>query len=244
MASCYLEVDWIIGDSIVGEQQGSSSIHKVVVDLISGYLAGVVAVLVTGPLWMVNTRLKLQGVTIGQVAGNNEGSQNKQYEGILHCLYKISTEEGILTLWKGTFTSIILSLNPAIQLGVYEMLKRHHLIVGGTDTDGSSGISSGASFVNSFLAKFIATIVTYPIQVLQTRHRAGIKRGEAESSSSSRNKKSWYSVVLRLYRGLESKLLQTCFNSALMFVAYERLLSILTSLLINNENDVHADPQV
>ena len=59
MASCYLEVDWIIGDSIVGEQQGSSSIHKVVVDLISGYLAGVVAVLVTGPLWMGKSSLVL-----------------------------------------------------------------------------------------------------------------------------------------------------------------------------------------
>ena len=37
--------------------------------------------------------------------------------------------------------------------------------------------------------------------------------------------------ILGLYRGLESKLVQTCLNSALMFVAYEKLVELLTKLL-------------
>lgn len=206
------------------------SINKVVVDLTAGYLAGVSAVLVTGPLWLVNTRiklqgLKLQGVNIGRAGASVESKQNtnKQYTGILHCIYRISNEEGILTLWHGTFTSIILSLNPAIQLGVYEMLKRHHLVIG-------SGNSSGSlePFVNALIAKFVATVITYPIQVLQTRHRAGIKKEEAQSPPDE----IWYSALKRLYRGLESKLLQTCLNSGLMFVAYERLVDILTTLVL------------
>jgi len=229
-----IDGDWIMG-SLRDESTGEgSSMNKVVIDLVSGFLAGVVAVLVTGPLWLVNTRLKLQGVKIGKAGDGNVPA--KQYEGILHCMYKISTDEGILTLWKGTFTSIILSLNPAIQLGVYEMLKRHYFLRAGVTGSDGTGISSGASFVNSFLAKFIATVLTYPIQVLQTRHRAGIakKEGGADSSATEK-KKSWYRAFLGLYRGLESKLLQTCFNSALMFVAYERLVGILTNLLINAE---------
>jgi adenine nucleotide transporter 17 len=36
---------------------------------------------------------------------------------------------------------------------------------------------------------------------------------------------------LGLYRGLESKLMQTCLNSALMFVTYENLVEFLTKLL-------------
>jgi len=177
-------------------------------------------------MFAVNTRLKLQGVNIIERTGIVD---SKQYTGIFHCIYKISKEEGILTLWHGTITSIILALNPAIQLGVYEMLKRHHFIIGGADNDGS-GSSTGSlePFVNALIAKFIATLLTYPIQVLQTRHRAGIKL------QSSQNE-SWYSVLLRLYRGLESKLLQTCLNSALMFVAYERLVGILTILLLKDE---------
>eukprot|EP00578_Thalassiosira_sp_NH16_P031061 CAMPEP_0181077390 /NCGR_PEP_ID=MMETSP1071-20121207/926_1 /TAXON_ID=35127 /ORGANISM="Thalassiosira sp., Strain NH16" /LENGTH=372 /DNA_ID=CAMNT_0023158633 /DNA_START=139 /DNA_END=1257 /DNA_ORIENTATION=+ len=212
----------MMGHDIVG----NGSLNKVLVDLIVGYLAGVVAVLVTGPLWLVNTRLKLQGVNIGQ-AGTGGGSKHnmkQQYTGIVHCLYKISNDEGILTLWHGTFTSIILALNPAIQLGVYEMLKRHHLIIGDADSGGSL-----EPFVNALLSKFIATVITYPIQVLQTRHRAGLKK--VDTMQSSRNNEMWYSGILQLYRGLESKLLQTCLNSALMFVAYERLVGILTALI-------------
>lgn len=213
--------------------------NKVLVDLVAGYLAGVVAVLITGPLWLVNTRLKLQGVNIGQSSDNSKTKTNPQYTGIFHCLYRITKEEGILTLWHGTFTSIILALNPAIQLGVYEMLKRHHYfivsIASSSNEEGSGG--SFEPFVNALIAKFIATIITYPIQVLQTRHRAGLKNDTkkekdiAQSPRETDEKKSMASIFLGLYRGLESKLLQTCLNSAVMFVAYERLVGILTSLL-------------
>lgn len=130
----------------------------------------------------------------------------------------------MLTLWKGTFTSIILALNPAIQLGFYEMLKR--IVTNGSDNT----ITSGASFVNSFVAKFVATIVTYPIQVLQTRQRAGIKQDAVATNTPQNRTRSWYSAILELYRGLESKLLQTCLNSAIMFVAYERLVDFLRLL--------------
>lgn len=99
------------------------------------------------------------------------------------------------------------------------MLKRHHWVIGG-----GSGSSSGSlePFVNALISKFIATVITYPIQVLQTRRRAGITL-----------QYSW--SIRRLYRGLESKLLQTCLNSALMFVAYERLVGILTLVLLKDE---------
>ena len=171
----------------------------------------------------VNTRLKLQGVTIGK--GNNakgkkaNGTINNRYDGILHCLYRISKEEGALALWRGTIASLVLAWNPAIQLGVYELLKRRHFLLG-------DGIESASleHFANALVAKFFATVATYPLQVLQTRHRAGMASMKGERDSSSR---SWSDELWRLYRGLESKLLQTCLNSALMFVIYERLVDAL-----------------
>jgi adenine nucleotide transporter 17 len=152
------------------------------------------------------------------------GGSKQGYTGILHCLRKVSNDEGISALWQGSFTSIILALNPAIQLGVYEALKRNHLILGViADKIGNGGESLGP-FVNSFLAKFIATVVTYPIQVLQTRHRAGIQNdGKATSQKN---------IIRRLYRGFEAKVLQTCLNSGIMFIAYEWLVGALTNLII------------
>ena len=212
----------------------------------------------------MNTRLKLQGVNFGSTAAvrstnddddgdddttatHDETTNNRQYTGIMQCLYKITKEEGVLTLWNGTFTSIILALNPAIQLGVYEMLKRHHyylFIIGGgilrgDDNSNNSGSSSLEAFVNALIAKFISTVITYPIQVLQTRHRAGLivgkKKNERDALPQSQEQKSYIDIVLGLYRGLESKLLQTCLNSALMFVVYERLVDILSVVLLNRK---------
>jgi len=258
---------------------------KMLLDLIAGYFAGCVAVCVTGPLWLVNTRLKLQGVS---------KTDNRQYRGMFHCLYTIYQQEGLFTLWTGTFTSIILSINPAIQLAAYEMLKRHHLLIrngprivwwivskimqcvcGGTDDDDISGrrqernhvendTSSSAAehFLNALLSKFVATVITYPIQLMQTRQRSSKTNDDVQQQqqqqrlsndnidSESKPSPLWGGVVaiqdlmeiiqqkgfLGLYRGLESKLIQTCLNSALMFVTYEKLVQLLTDFLHGDGN--------
>jgi solute carrier family 25 (peroxisomal adenine nucleotide transporter), member 17 len=252
--------------------------HKMVVDLIAGYLAGCVAVIVTGPLWLVNTRLKLQGVSVGNrsrsggVSDTKGGSNDKnQYNGIFHCLYTIYKQEGLLTLWKGTFTSIILSLNPAIQLAAYEMLKRRRgglwWIVStiiyhfrGNSSAGSSQendhVNTDGSamehFTNALLSKFIATLITYPIQLIQTRQRWSKKTDDNDQQQQQQQQqlktnikpmkpKRWGAATIHdlkeiiqqqgvqgLYKGLEAKLMQTCLNSALMFVAYEKLVEFLT----------------
>ena len=175
-------------------------------------------------IYVVNTRLKLQGVQFEKAAAEKNVSKKpkEQYTGILQCLFKIKTEEGILTLWNGTLTSIILCCNPALNLGIYMMLKRHRFLIDISDNHSDSI----APFISSFISKFMATVVTYPIQVLQTRHRASIKIKEGTS-----NHQSW---LRSMFRGLNSKLLQTCLNSAIMFVLYERLVDILTAHILQN----------
>ena len=78
-------------------------------------------------MYAVNTRLKLQGVKFGNTTEKDASkttNRKQQYTGILHCLYKITTEEGLLTLWNGTLTSIILCCNPAINLGIYHFIQK------------------------------------------------------------------------------------------------------------------------
>jgi adenine nucleotide transporter 17 len=283
---------WLLSDSLLHVHKVLSLLwkkngQKMILDLVAGYLAGCVAVIVTGPLWLVNTRLKLQGVASvdqgGSSSNNNNGDAKKQqkYKGIFHGLYTIYKQEGLFTLWKGTFTSIILSLNPAIQLAAYEMLKRHHLIVrngsrvvgwivssiiyhvkGSTSTatsysqdndpvvNNSTDGSAIEHFINALLSKFVATLITYPIQLIQTRQRwsktptANNDNNKTNEETTSKRQRRWFGAstihdlteIIQqqgfrgLYRGLESKLMQTCLNSALMFVAYEELVEFLTRL--------------
>nr|XP_019957364.1 PREDICTED: peroxisomal membrane protein PMP34-like [Paralichthys olivaceus] len=188
-------------------------------DLLMGIVAGVVNVVLTTPMWVVNTRLKLQGAKF-----RNEDLQQTQYKGILDAFSQIIAKEGVGTLWNGTLASLILVLNPAVQFMFYEALKRKA-------GRGGRKISSAEIFVIGAIAKAIATTATYPLQTVQAILRFGQYKGDGKGgltgSLSSicslfmdRLKRNG---VLGLYKGLEAKLLQTVLTAALMFVVYEKI---------------------
>lgn len=193
-------------------------------DLIIGIAAGVVNVLVTTPLWVVNTRLKLQGSKF-----HNEDIRPTNYSGILDAFVQIIRDEGVTALWNGTFPSLLLVLNPAIQFMIYEGLKRQ--LRRGIPRE----LSSLEVFVIGAIAKAIATTVTYPLQTIQSILRFGqYNNTSTEKSkllSSLRtikcllvNRVRKYGM-LGLFKGLEAKLLQTVLTAALMFLLYEKIAS-------------------
>ena len=78
-------------------------------------------------------------------------------------------KDGLTSLWSGTIPSLVLVSNPAIKFTVYEFLKRHVIEWKGhleKDT-----LSPGNAFLVGVTASLAATIVTYPVQVVQTKAR-------------------------------------------------------------------------
>uniref|UniRef100_A0AC11CJM4 Solute carrier family 25 member 17 n=1 Tax=Ovis aries TaxID=9940 RepID=A0AC11CJM4_SHEEP len=138
-------------------------------DLVVGFVAGVVNVLLTTPLWVVNTRLKLQGAKF-----RNEDIVPTNYSGIIDAFHQIIRDEGILALWNGTFPSLLLVFNPAIQFMFYEGLKRQLL-------KKRMKLSSLDVFLIGAIAKAIATTVTYPMQTVQSILRFGRHRLNPEN---------------------------------------------------------------
>ncbi|KAK5856566.1 hypothetical protein PBY51_008151 [Eleginops maclovinus] len=192
-------------------------------DLLIGIAAGVVNVLVTTPLWVVNTRLKLQGSKF-----RNADIRPTNYSGILDAFAQIIRDEGVGALWNGTFPSLLLVLNPAIQFMIYEGLKRQ--LRRGVPRE----LSSVEVFIIGAVAKAAATIVTYPLQTIQSILRFGQfnkSTGESNLLSSLRtirclliNRVRQFGM-LGLFKGLEAKLLQTVLTAALMFLLYEKIAS-------------------
>ncbi|XP_048407605.1 peroxisomal membrane protein PMP34 isoform X3 [Stegostoma tigrinum] len=88
-------------------------------DLLMGCIAGAINVFLTTPMWVVNTRLKLQGAKF-----RKEDIHKTDYKGILDAFQQIITNEGVGTLWNGILPSLILVCNPGIQFMFYEGLKR------------------------------------------------------------------------------------------------------------------------
>ncbi|XP_077300545.1 peroxisomal Membrane Protein 34 [Arctopsyche grandis] len=191
--------------SLNGGAKGQSAAR----DLLLGAIAGITNVLVTTPLWVVNTRLKMSGTP---------------YKSLVGGLQHVAQTEGVRGLWAGTMPSLLLVANPAIQFMTYEALKRRFSPNG--HMTGLMSLALGAS------AKAVATVITYPLQVVQARlrHRG---QGAVEASGilpallalCKRN------GLRGLFRGLEAKLLQTVLMAALMFSTYEKITRFVLTLL-------------
>lgn len=169
-------------------------------DLMFGITAGSINVLLTSPLWVVNTRMKLD---------------KNSYTSLFGGLVELAKNEGAKGLWSGTIPSLLLVSNPAIQFMVYESLKRNLVSKGAFNT--YTAFLVGAS------AKAVATILTYPLQLVQSRLRAG--------TSMKPLLKDVKSNPQIMFRGLEAKLLQTVLTAALMFLIYEKLVRLVLTIM-------------
>ncbi|KAK1799427.1 hypothetical protein P4O66_007663 [Electrophorus voltai] len=196
-------------------------------DLVMGFIAGAVNVLLTTPMWVVNTRLKLQGAKF-----RNEDLHQTHYKGIFDAFSQIIANEGVGTLWNGTLPSLVLVFNPAVQFMFYEGMKRR---LG----RGGRRISSLKIFFIGAIAKAIATSATYPLQTVQAILRFGQYKsqenggflGSVRSVLSLLMDRIKRNGVLGLYKGLEAKLLQTVLTAALMFVVYEKIAAATFKLM-------------
>jgi len=194
-------------------------------DLLLASVAGIVNVVATAPLWVVNTRIKLQGAKL-KTPGLHSAVK---YNGIIDGLIKIGMLEGVSGLWSGMLPSLLLVSNPAIQFMVYEAIKRNLQAV-----YDSKELSSLTYFCIGALAKTAATFATYPLQILQSKLRYANKTyGNEERGSILR----MLLYIIRsqglsgLYKGLEAKLLQTVLTAALMFLCYEKIAALVFLLL-------------
>ena len=90
------------------------------------------------------------------------------YKGMLDGLCRCGKEEGISGLWKGVTTNLILVSNPTVHYFIYDRLKLWAAVL--VDARGKR-LNSAEFFLMGAIAKCIATVVTYPVQVAQAQLR-------------------------------------------------------------------------
>ena len=184
--------------------------------------AGGLSNTVTCPLWMVKTRMQLNG------------------GGLLATARGIVASEGVRGLYRGLLASYWGLSEGAIQFLIYEKMK-HDLARGnraaappGTAAAApgaaSAALSTGQYLLAAGVSKGIASVLTYPHEVVRTRMR---------ECGSSRYRGMFQSLALiareegraGLYGGLGPHLMRVVPNTALMFMSYEILSRRLPALL-------------
>lgn len=195
-------------------------------DLAIGAVAGAINVLTTTPLWVVNTRIKMQKsrqlVSPEQSGLEKSLNSDVTYENLTDGLLKILRRDGIGALWSGTIPSLVLVSNPAIQFMIFELLKRNL-----QQTLARKELSSFHVFTLGAVSKSISTVLSYPLQVVQSKKRYGSPEVKNKSMVEILNE---LVKTGTLYKGMEAKLLQTVLTTALMYVFYERIYNSVTKI--------------
>jgi len=188
-------------------------------NLAVGAVAGIINVLITSPLWMVSTQLAVQGKS-----GEKSPGGVKPYEGIWDGLVQCYKAEGIAGLWKGVVPNLMLVSNPTIHFFSYERLR---IWVAAFAEHRGTPISSAEFFLMGALAKTIATVVTYPVQVAQSH-----LRNDRKGADGRHKYNGTLDCLVKIFatagfagwfRGMAAKLWQTVLTAAFQFMTYEKM---------------------
>jgi len=196
-----------------------------VLDLIAGYASGVGTAVLTEPIWMINTRLMLQ--KRGKVGDDH-------YEGVVDCAQKVYKRSGIYGFFKGLPGALGTVLNSAIQLMVYEQLRK--IVLKTADS-----VGPGAAFVLGAVSKMIATFVTYPLQTVGTRMQNQKAKKKDDDATTQPEYKGTIDCAQKMlvnegvgsfFGGLKPRLLQMVLQNAFKFMFYERIVEVILTLLL------------
>lgn len=200
--------------SMTGKHRSSSMYRS----LMASSLAGICNVLVTNPLWVANLRI---------VSGESKSSK------LIPEMIHVARVSGVVHLWSGTGASLLLVSNPIIQFFLYEELKVLQL------RSEKISFTSVQAFVTGAVAKAVATVVTYPLQVTQTvlrMQQIPIPDSDKDHPRYHPKYSGTWDCLTQVYRrggfpglftGMRAKLLQTVLTAAFTFLTYEQIAAAL-----------------
>ncbi|CAL9775346.1 unnamed protein product [Musa acuminata subsp. burmannicoides] len=188
----------------------------VCVRLFGGGLAGITAASVTYPLDLVRTRLAAQTNTM-------------YYRGISHAVYAICRDEGMRGLYKGLGPTLM-GVGPsiAISFSVYETLRSRWQVERPYDSPVLVSLACGS------LSGISSSTVTFPLDLVRRRMQLEGAAGRACVYKSGVF--GTFKHIIRtegfrgLYRGILPEYLKVVPSVGIVFMTYETLKSIFSSI--------------
>ena len=150
----------------------------------AGALAGSATVLITNPIWVVNTRMTARKKETTSDTDVASQEKKKASSSTIGTLMSLLNNEGPQALFAGVLPALVLVINPILQYTIFEQLKnmleaRKRRV---TPTD---------SFYLGAIGKLVATALTYPYLTVKSR---------AHVAGKDAKKENMLATLQRLYR--------------------------------------------
>ena len=138
-------------------------------------------------------------------------------------------EAGILGFWKGVFPTLVMVSNPALQFMIYETLLAK---ITAKRPPGKKAVSAGETFCMGAVAKLGATVATYPLLVVKSRLQARqLASMRYTGTLDAILKMIRHEGVAGFYRGMGTKIVQSVFAAAVLFMTKEELVKLARALV-------------
>lgn len=120
--------------------------------MIAGAIAGSATVILTNPIWVVNTRI----TTRKQEKEHDieAGVKPVKVPGTIGVLMALLKNEGPKALFAGVIPALVLVMNPILQYTLFEQMKN--------SVEKKRKVTPGIAFILGAMGKLFATSVTYP----------------------------------------------------------------------------------
>lgn len=203
--------------------------------LLVAAVAGAVNMVITSPAQVVATQMQATATLKRQLASQGQACDHIRSDawGVIQHILK---EDGLAGFWKGLAPNLILVVNPAVQYMAYEWLTQRHaalkrrrmgLAPAAAGSSQRVKLGPGEVFLLGAAAKIAATVVTYPMIVIKSRLQATSSHTAAELQYTG----TWDTITRisreeglgGFFKGMESKILQTALNAALMLMIKEQV---------------------
>ncbi|ESQ34219.1 hypothetical protein EUTSA_v10007992mg [Eutrema salsugineum] len=211
--------NWAVYFSVYGKLkdvlQSSDGKLSIGANMVAAAGAGAATSIATNPLWVVKTRLMTQGIRPDVIP----------YKSVMSAFSRICHEEGLRGLYSGILPSLAGISHVAIQFPAYEKIKQY---MANMDNTSVENLSPGNVAIASSVAKVLASVLTYPHEVI---------RAKLQEQGQMRNAETKYLGVIDcvkkvfrsegipgMYRGCATNLLRTTPSAVITFTTYEMML--------------------
>ncbi|KAK0704771.1 putative peroxisomal membrane protein PMP47A [Lasiosphaeris hirsuta] len=182
--------------------------------MIAGALAGSATVILTNPIWVVNTRMTTRNADAD--TETLPGAKPQKKPTTVGTLLALIRNEGLQALFAGVVPALVLVINPILQYTLFEQMKNR--------VEKKQRVTPTVAFLLGALGKLFATSVTYPyITVKSQMHVAQGEGGRKEGMFEAINRVIRNEGYAGLYKGIGPKVTQSVITAAFLFAFKDAL---------------------
>ncbi|KAL9111588.1 MAG: hypothetical protein Q9227_004076 [Pyrenula ochraceoflavens] len=145
--------------------------------IIAGAIAGSATVIITNPIWVVNTRMTARQSAAESQELPGPGEKPKKSPSTIATLLSLLREEGPQALFAGVLPALVLVINPILQYTFFEQLKNV--------VENRRRVTPKDAFFLGALGKLFATSLTYPYITVKSRAHVAKKDAPKEGMTES-----------------------------------------------------------